>query len=95
MPQTVFRLLTIFQLTPQLLKAALTKALNEILDPIRADYAASEDWQKITELAYPTEEKQQKVKKQKDKGDPAKRAAALAAKAEQLKLKEGGAEEAK
>ncbi|KAI1642040.1 tyrosine tRNA ligase [Daldinia loculata] len=82
-------------LTPQLLKAALTKALNELLDPIRSEFEASEEWQKITELAYPSEEKQQKVKKQKDKGDPAKRAAALAAKAEQLKLKEGGSEESK
>ena len=72
-----------------MLKAALTKALNELLDPIRSDFNASEEWQKIAELAYPAEEKQQKVKKQKDKGDPAKRAAALAAKAEQLKLKEG------
>ncbi|KAI0148158.1 tyrosine tRNA ligase [Hypoxylon sp. NC0597] len=82
-------------LTPQLLKAALTKALNELLDPIRSEYEASEEWKKIAELAYPPEEKQQKVKKQKDKGDPAKRAAALAAKAEQLKLKDGGAEESK
>ncbi|KAI1774023.1 tyrosine tRNA ligase [Hypoxylon cercidicola] len=82
-------------LTPQLLKTALTKALNELLDPIRNEYAASEEWQKVTELAYPPEEKQQKAKKQKKEVDPAKRAAALAAKAEQLKLKEGGAEEAK
>lgn len=74
------------------MKAALTKALNELLDPIRNEYAASEEWQKIAALAYPTEEKQQKAKKQKKEVDPAKRAAALAAKAEQLKLKD---EEAK
>ncbi|KAI5861769.1 tyrosine tRNA ligase [Durotheca rogersii] len=81
-------------LTPQLLKAALTKALNEILDPIRNEFEASEEWKKVAELAYPPEEKHQKAKKQKDKGDPAKRAAALAAKAEQLNVKDDGGEAA-
>ncbi|KAI0015671.1 tRNA synthetases class I-domain-containing protein [Xylariomycetidae sp. FL0641] len=68
-------------LTPQLLKAALTKALNELLAPIQAEYQASEEWQKIAELAYPPEKKAEKVKKVKDKGDPAKIEAAKAARA--------------
>ncbi|KAH8675726.1 tRNA synthetases class I-domain-containing protein [Xylariales sp. PMI_506] len=68
-------------LTPQLLKAALTKALNELLAPIQAEYQASEEWQKVTELAYPPEKKVEKVKKNKDRGDPAKLEAARAAKA--------------
>jgi tyrosyl-tRNA synthetase len=67
------------QLTPQLLKAALTQHLNELLKPIVAEYAADKDWQAIAEQAYPPEKAAVKVKKVKDKGDPAKRAAAAAA----------------
>jgi tyrosyl-tRNA synthetase len=69
----------LYQLTPQLLKAALTTALNDLLDPLRAEFAASPEWQAINELAYPPEKAAVKVKKAKDKGDPAKRAAAAAA----------------
>jgi len=72
-------ILTSFQLTPQLLKAALTHHLNDLLKPIVAEYAADEEWQKISEQAYPPEKAAVKVKKVKDKGDPAKRAAAAAA----------------
>ncbi|KAI0136610.1 tRNA synthetases class I-domain-containing protein [Xylariales sp. AK1849] len=68
-------------LTPQLLKAALAKALNELLAPIQADYQASEEWQKVTELAYPPEKKVGKAKKAKNLGDPAKFEAAQAARA--------------
>ncbi|TVY67491.1 Cytoplasmic tyrosine--tRNA ligase [Lachnellula suecica] len=67
-------------LTPQLLKAALTHYLNELLAPIRAEFAADEEWQAIEKQAYPPKEAPIKVKKVKDKGDPAKRAAAAAAK---------------
>ncbi|KAH9909345.1 tyrosine tRNA ligase [Xylariomycetidae sp. FL2044] len=81
--------------TPQTLKPALTKALNELLDPIRSEFEASEEWKAILELAYPPEVKQKKVK-QKKEVDPAKRAAALAAKAQQqLKIDETPGEAAK
>lgn len=66
----------------------MTKVLNELLEPIRAEYAASADWQRISELAYPLEVKETKTKKAKDKGDPAKREAALAAKTAALTVKE-------
>ncbi|KAJ1331291.1 tyrosyl-tRNA synthetase [Microdochium nivale] len=75
-------------ITPQSLKPAVTKVLNELLEPIRAEYAASADWQRISELAYPLEVKETKTKKAKDKGDPAKREAALAAKTAALTVKE-------
>jgi tyrosyl-tRNA synthetase len=65
-------------LTPQLLKAALVHHLNELLAPIRAEFDADPEWQEIQRKAYPVEEKVKKEKK-KDKGDPAKRAAAAAA----------------
>jgi tyrosyl-tRNA synthetase len=68
------------QLTPQLLKSALTTALNEILAPIRAEFESSKEWQDIETLAYPPEVAAVKgPKKKKDGGDPAKRAAAEAA----------------
>jgi tyrosyl-tRNA synthetase len=60
-------------LTPQSLKPALAKALNEMLDPIRADFQASESWQKAAEQGYPVEKKVEKVKKVKNKGDPSRR----------------------
>ncbi|RDW78051.1 tyrosine--tRNA ligase-2 [Coleophoma crateriformis] len=66
-------------LTPQLLKAALVVHLNELLAPIKAEYDASPEWQAIEVQAYPPEKAAVKVKKVKDKGDPAKRAAAQAA----------------
>lgn len=66
----------------------MTKVLNELLEPIRAEYGASTEWQKINDLAYPPEVKEVKVKKAKDKGDPAKREAALAAKAAAMALKD-------
>ncbi|KAK9421934.1 putative Tyrosine--tRNA ligase [Seiridium unicorne] len=70
-------------LTPQLLKAALTKALNELLAPIQAEFQASEEWKKTAELAYPPEKKPANPKKEKKTkgGDPALREAAAAARA--------------
>jgi len=37
------------QLTPQLLKPAVSKALNDLLAPIQAAYQADPQWQEITE----------------------------------------------
>ncbi|SZF06067.1 unnamed protein product [Blumeria hordei] len=67
-------------LTPQLLKVALTRHLNDILSPVHADYEADNEWKDIEARAYPAVQAEKKVKKPKDKGDPAKRAAAAAAK---------------
>jgi tyrosyl-tRNA synthetase len=64
--------------TPQALKSGLTKALNALLAPIRAEYLASEEWQKVSSLAYPVVQAE-KVKKVKKEVDPARKAAALAA----------------
>jgi len=55
-------------LTPQLLKPAITKALQDLLAPIQAAYQASPEWQEITLKAYPPEEKKKKEKKVKNKG---------------------------
>ena len=52
-------------LTPQMIKPALVKALNELLTPIREDFGKSEDWQQADRLGYPPEEKLAKTKKQK------------------------------
>ncbi|KAM0467927.1 hypothetical protein ACHAP7_011434 [Fusarium lateritium] len=43
-------------LTPQMIKAALVKALNELLEPIRRDFQASAEWQRVAALGYPSEE---------------------------------------
>ncbi|KAL9600751.1 MAG: hypothetical protein Q9219_002992 [cf. Caloplaca sp. 3 TL-2023] len=56
------------RLTPQLLKAATTKALIELLKPIQAEYQASPEWQEITSKAYPPPEVKKKEKKVKDRG---------------------------
>lgn len=55
--------------------------MNELLEPIRAEFNASTEWQEIALKAYPVEVAAPKVKKQKNLGDPAKRAAAAAKKA--------------
>jgi tyrosyl-tRNA synthetase len=54
------------QLTPQLLKPAVAKALNELLAPIQAAFQSSSEWQEIALKAYPPPPK--KEKKVKDKG---------------------------
>lgn len=51
-----------------MLKPAVTDALIKILDPIQQDYSDSEDWQKITLLAYPPPEVKKKEKKPKNLG---------------------------
>lgn len=53
-------------LTPQLLKPAVAKALNELLEPVRKAYEESPEWQEIALKAYPPPAKKQK--KVKDKG---------------------------
>ncbi|KAF5668281.1 tyrosyl-tRNA synthetase [Fusarium denticulatum] len=40
-------------LMPQVIKPAVIKALNNLLDPIRKDFETDDDWQRIAELAYP------------------------------------------
>ncbi|KAI1040789.1 hypothetical protein LB505_012595 [Fusarium chuoi] len=54
-------------LTPQVIKPALIKALNDLLDPIRKDFESDEEWKRIANLAYPVQgkpERGNKVKKQ-------------------------------
>ena len=60
--------LTYAQLTPQLLKPAVSKALNALLAPIQTAYQESKEWQEITLKAYPPEDKKKKEKKVKNKG---------------------------
>lgn len=55
-------------LTPQILKPAVAKAINELVAPIRDEFDASKDWQELVERAYPPEKKVVKEKKQKDRG---------------------------
>ncbi|KAI9665823.1 MAG: hypothetical protein M1821_003757 [Bathelium mastoideum] len=53
-------------LTPQMLKPAVSAALSSLMEPIRAAYQASDEWQQLTLKAYPPPEK--KKAKIKDKG---------------------------
>ncbi|KFA61345.1 hypothetical protein S40285_05884 [Stachybotrys chlorohalonatus IBT 40285] len=53
-------------LTPQLLKPAVAKALNELLTPIQSAYQSSSAWQEAALRAYPPPMK--KEKKVKNKG---------------------------
>ena len=53
-------------MTPQLIKPAITEALNRLLAPIQEAYQASKEWQEIAEKAYPPPPK--KEKKVKNKG---------------------------
>ncbi|KAF4968861.1 hypothetical protein FSARC_3796 [Fusarium sarcochroum] len=53
-------------LTPQILKPAVAAGLNAIMDPIRAEFEASKEWQEITLKAYPPPAK--KEKKVKNRG---------------------------
>ncbi|KAJ5625244.1 tyrosyl-tRNA synthetase [Penicillium lagena] len=56
-------------LTPQLLKPAVSTALNRLLAPISAEFQASTDWQEVEKKAYPVEApKEKKQKQKKDKG---------------------------
>ncbi|KAG9566871.1 tyrosyl-tRNA synthetase, partial [Aureobasidium melanogenum] len=56
-------------LSPQILKPAVTDALNKLLAPIQADFESNEEWQKVEKLAYPPPPApEKKVKAKKDKG---------------------------
>lgn len=55
------------QLTPQLLKGAVTTALVDLLAPIQAAFRASSEWQEIEKKAYPPPPEKKK-KEKKDKG---------------------------
>lgn len=55
-------------LTPQILKPAVSKALNEMLAPIREEYSNSTEWKDLAEKAYPPEVKIVKEKKKKGLG---------------------------
>ena len=57
------------QLTPQLLKPAVTEALISLLEPIQAEFQASQEWKDIETKAYPPPPAPpKKEKKKKDKG---------------------------
>ncbi|ETN39735.1 tyrosine-tRNA ligase [Cyphellophora europaea CBS 101466] len=56
------------RLTPQLLKAATSAALADLLAPIRAEFEATPEWQEIEKKAYPPAEPVKKKKQPKDKG---------------------------
>jgi len=63
------RYLTFVQLSPQLIKNAITAALIELLTPIQNAFQASSEWQKIEQQAYPPPPAPEKKKKEKkDKG---------------------------
>lgn len=57
-------------ITPQMLKAGVSEALNAVLEPIQAEFQADTQWQEALEAGYPTgqPEKKKKDKKPKDKG---------------------------
>ncbi|KAK7393996.1 Tyrosine--tRNA ligase cytoplasmic [Neonectria punicea] len=56
-------------LSPQILKPAVAKALNELLAPIQEAYQASAEWQEVTLKAYPPPPAPtKKQKKVKDRG---------------------------
>lgn len=56
------------QLTPQLLKPAVTTALLDLLAPIQSDFQSSPAWREIERKAYPPPEVKKKEKKVKDRG---------------------------
>jgi tyrosyl-tRNA synthetase len=56
-------------LTPQLLKPAVTKALNAMLAPIQAEFQNSKEWQELEARAYPVEKKPEKPFKKNKKAN--------------------------
>lgn len=50
---------------PKDLKLVIGAAINTILDPIRADFQASEEWQSVERLAYPDPNAKPENKKKK------------------------------
>jgi tyrosyl-tRNA synthetase len=70
-------------LTPQILKPAVAKGINELLAPIQEAYQASKEWQETALKGYPPPPKKEKKVKNKGTGHPG------------LKKKEEGQEEKK
>ena len=56
------------KLRPQRLKAAVAKALVDLLRPIQEEFQASPEWQEVEKKAYPPAEPAKKKKTPKDKG---------------------------
>lgn len=56
------------QLTPMDLKKGVEEALNALLAPIQAKFEADKEWQKIANLAYPSEGPKKGKKKEKKIG---------------------------
>ncbi|KAK6348601.1 Tyrosine--tRNA ligase cytoplasmic [Orbilia javanica] len=82
---------------PKELKVATTLALNKLLDPIREEYANSEEFKEIEKLAYPPPPAPEKKKKEKKigtgyvakkKGETSASAAAPTEAVENLKIDE-------
>ncbi|KAF7562297.1 hypothetical protein G7046_g1803 [Stylonectria norvegica] len=57
-------------LSPQILKPAMAKALNELLAPIQEAYNASPEWQEVALKAYPPPPKKEKKVKNRGTGFP-------------------------
>lgn len=57
-------------LTPQLLKPAVAKGINDLLAPIQKAFNESKEWQKTAELGYPAPPKKEKKVKNKGTGHP-------------------------
>ena len=58
--------------TPQILKSAVSAALNTLLAPIQEAYHSSPEWQEIALKAYPPPAKKEKKVKQKGTQYPAR-----------------------
>lgn len=84
------------KLTPQLLKAGVTAALNELLAPIQAEFQANKKWQEVEKQAYPPAEPEKKKKRVKDKGTrhPGAAAQVNGVVEEKVEVVESGNEEA-
>lgn len=55
-------------MTPQLLKAAVTKEVTQLMAPILAEFKSTPDWQEVTKNAYPPPPSKVIVKKAKKLG---------------------------
>ncbi|KAI0480535.1 tyrosyl-tRNA synthetase, class Ib [Xylariaceae sp. FL0804] len=65
-------------LTPQILKPAVAKSLNELLAPVQAAFQASAEWQETALKAYPPPAKKEKKVKNKGTRHPGNQNAAPA-----------------
>ncbi|KAM5380734.1 hypothetical protein ACJA88_005063 [Fusarium oxysporum] len=86
-------------LTPQDLKAAVTKGFHELMSPIQAEFEASKEWQEVTLKAYPPPVKKEKKVKNRGTRFPGAKGgdnaeAELTKKAEDLTIKDVQATEA-